>query len=50
MWEADGEGELKTQLKGGHKAAVVGIDWSRGGSSGQQVASVDRKGIMILWA
>jgi autophagy-related protein 16 len=34
----------------GHTAGVCGIDWSRGGSSGQQVASIDRKGSLILWA
>jgi len=50
VWETDGAGELKAKLKGGHKAAVVGIDWCRGGSSGQQVTSIDRKGVMVLWA
>ena len=42
--------QLKAKLTGGHKAAVVGIDWCRGGSSGQQVASLDRKGVLVLWA
>lgn len=49
VWETD-KGELKAKLKGGHKAAVVGIDWCRGGSLGQQVASADRKGVLVLWA
>ena len=50
VWETDGEGKLSAQVKGGHKAAVVGIGWCRGGSSGQQVTTVDRKGVMVLWA
>jgi len=50
VWDTAADGELKAKLTGGHKAAVVGIDWCRGGSANQQVASVDRKGIMVLWA
>jgi len=43
------DGSLKVKLSG-HKASVCGVDWGRGGSSGQQVASVDRTGTLILWA
>lgn len=42
-------GQLKAKLSG-HESGVCGIDWGRGGASGQQVASVDRKGKLILWA
>jgi autophagy-related protein 16 len=31
-------------------AGICGIDWGRGGSSGQQVATIDRRGKLILWA
>lgn len=37
-----------TQLKG-HTAAVCGIDWKATPTGGQQVATLDRKGTMILW-
>ena len=54
VWDAlaeDGEKQqLKARLTGGHKAAVVGIDWCHGGSSCQQVASLDRTGVLVLWA
>jgi len=43
------DGTLKKKLKA-HDAGVVGIDWGRGGSSGQQVATLDRRGTLILWA
>lgn len=42
-------GKLQTKLQS-HKTGVCGIGWSRGGTSGQQVASLDRKGSLILWA
>lgn len=29
---------------------ICGVDWGRGGSSGQQVATLDRRGKLILWA
>lgn len=31
-------------------AGICGVDWGRGGSSGQQVATIDRRGKLILWA
>jgi autophagy-related protein 16-1 len=49
VWDTS-NGELKAKLSGGHQAGVVGIDWCRGGSGGQQVASIDRKGVLVLWA
>ena len=48
VWNVD-DGALKAKLEG-HTAGVSGFAWGRGGSSGQQVASVDRKGALILWA
>ena len=29
---------------------ICGVDWGRGGSSGQQVATLDRRGKLVLWA
>lgn len=50
VWDAS-DGQLKAKLdSGGHIAGVAGIDWCRGGSGGQQVASLDRKGVLVLWA
>ena len=43
------DGALETQLKG-HTNGASGFAWGRGGTSGQQVASVDRDGKLILWA
>ena len=48
VWNVD-DGSLETKLPG-HTVGVCGFAWGRGGSSGQQVASVDRKGTLILWA
>lgn len=48
VWDTAG-GELKKKLDG-HEAGVYGFAWGRGGTSGQQVASVDRDGTLILWA
>jgi autophagy-related protein 16 len=43
------DGSLKTKLSG-HESGVCAIDWGRGGSSGQQVSSIDRRGVLVLWA
>jgi WD40 repeat protein len=43
------DGSLKARLSG-HGTGVCGVDWGRGGSNGQQVASIDRSGALILWA
>lgn len=48
VWDLTGDGALATKLEGHHTAGVCGIDWGRGG--GQQVASIDCKGTLILWA
>jgi WD40 repeat protein len=47
VWDVAG-GKLTTRLQG-HQAGVCGFSWGRGGSSGQQVASVDKNGMLILW-
>lgn len=48
VWEI-GSGKAKVKLQG-HESCACGVAWSRGGASGQQVASVDKKGSLILWA
>jgi autophagy-related protein 16 len=45
VWGAT-DGSLKSRLEG-HQAGVCAVDW---GCTSQQVASVDRKGNLILWA
>ncbi len=42
-------GALKTKLAA-HGVGVVGVTWGRGGTNGQQVASIDKNGSLILWA
>ena len=44
------DGKLEKKIENVHSAGVVGIAWGRGGSNGQQVATVDKKGSMVLWA
>jgi WD40 repeat protein len=48
VWEAE-SGKLKKRLKN-HESCVSGFAWGRGGVSGQQVASVDKQGVLILWS
>lgn len=48
VWRVE-DGKLEKKLPG-HESGVSGFAWGRGGSSGQQVASVDRKGTLVLWA
>jgi WD40 repeat protein len=48
VWEAE-SGKLKKRLKN-HESCVCGFAWGRGGVSGQQVASVDKQGVLILWS
>ena len=43
------DGQLETQLKG-HQSGVVSVAWDRGGINGQQFASVDKQGVLMLWA
>jgi autophagy-related protein 16-1 len=49
VWNTS-DGKLKSMLNGVHASGVIGVAWGRGGSGGQQVASLDRKGVLILWA
>lgn len=48
VWDAT-NGSLKAKLQG-HSGGVCCVDWSLGGLSGQQVASADTKGSLILWS
>ena len=48
VWDT-ASGKLKQKLEG-HEAGVFSFAWGRGGSSGQQVGSVDKNGKLILWA
>ena len=48
VWEAE-TGKLRKKLSE-HQSCVCGFAWGRGGFSGQQVASVDKTGILILWS
>jgi WD40 repeat protein len=50
VWNVS-DGTVKAKLSEGHSTAgIVGVDWCRGGSGGQQVASLDRRGLLVLWA
>ena len=42
-------GRLVRKLQEGHEFGVCGFAWGRGGTSGQQVASVDKMGKLVLW-
>ena len=48
IWDVNG-GSLKKRLKA-HSTGAVGLDWGLGGSNGQQVATIDKSGFLILWA
>ncbi len=43
-------GEKEKQLSSHHTCGAVGVAWGRGGTNGQQVATVDKSGVLILWA
>lgn len=43
------DGKLEKKLKA-HDTGVVSVAWGRGGTNGQQIASVDDSGKLILWA
>jgi WD40 repeat protein len=49
VWEVE-SGKLVKQLTTGHDVGVCGCAWGCNGSSGQQVASVDKSGRLVLWA
>ncbi|KAL7551551.1 hypothetical protein ACHAWF_014738 [Thalassiosira exigua] len=48
VWNAL-KGELEKQLSC-HQSGAAGLAWGRGGSNGQQVATIDKYGVLILWA
>eukprot|EP00550_Attheya_septentrionalis_P005774 CAMPEP_0198282502 /NCGR_PEP_ID=MMETSP1449-20131203/2292_1 /TAXON_ID=420275 /ORGANISM="Attheya septentrionalis, Strain CCMP2084" /LENGTH=568 /DNA_ID=CAMNT_0043978767 /DNA_START=177 /DNA_END=1883 /DNA_ORIENTATION=- len=48
IWRVD-SGEFIKKLST-HRAGVGGFAWGKGGSCGQQVASVDTSGKLVLWA
>eukprot|EP00559_Dactyliosolen_fragilissimus_P005156 CAMPEP_0184857380 /NCGR_PEP_ID=MMETSP0580-20130426/2543_1 /TAXON_ID=1118495 /ORGANISM="Dactyliosolen fragilissimus" /LENGTH=557 /DNA_ID=CAMNT_0027352947 /DNA_START=72 /DNA_END=1745 /DNA_ORIENTATION=- len=48
VWKVD-NGNLETILKG-HNTGAVGVAWGRGGTNGQQFSSVDKNGVLVLWA
>jgi autophagy-related protein 16 len=49
VWRTS-DGNLENQLDGHDGVGVVSVAWGRGGSNGQQFASVDKKGFLYLWA
>lgn len=50
IWSAK-TGKLVRKLEDGHEFGVCGFAWGRGGTtSGQQVASVDKMGRLVLWS
>ena len=48
VWKV-ASGELEKRL-GAHQCGGVGLAWGMGGTNGQQVASIDKSGVLILWA
>lgn len=42
-------GEKEKQLIS-HSCGAVGFAWGRGGTNGQQVATIDKSGVLLLWA
>lgn len=42
-------GELEKRLSA-HQCGATGLAWGMGGTNGQQVASIDKSGVLILWA
>ncbi|KAL7444301.1 hypothetical protein ACHAXH_007124 [Discostella pseudostelligera] len=42
-------GEKEKQLSS-HSCGAVGVAWGLGGTNGQQVATIDKSGVLILWA
>lgn len=48
VWKMS-DGQIETQLKA-HNTGIVAVAWDRGGSNGQQFASIDKAGNLFLWA
>lgn len=42
--------DLKKRLSSAHQAGIVGLAWGKGGTNGQQIATVDKSGVLVLWA
>jgi len=42
--------DLKKRLSSAHQSGVVGLAWGKGGTNGQQIATVDKSGVLVLWA
>jgi WD40 repeat protein len=50
VWNAK-NGKLIRKLESGHNdTGVCGLAWGRGGNNGQQVATVDKSGRLVLWS
>lgn len=49
IWESK-TGKLKTKAKAHDGVGIQGFAWGKGGASGQQVATLDREGTLVLWA
>ena len=50
VWNAK-NGKLIRKLECGHNdTGVCGLAWGRGGNNGQQVATVDKSGRLVLWS
>lgn len=41
-------GNIEKRLNA-HSCGAVGLAWGRGGTNGQQVATIDKSGVLILW-
>lgn len=48
VWKVS-DGSVEKKMKA-HETGVCGLAWGSGGTSGQQVATVDRNGVLVLWA
>ncbi|KAL9185243.1 hypothetical protein ACHAXT_003020 [Thalassiosira profunda] len=46
VWKV-ASGELEKKLSG-HQCGAVGLAWGRGGTNGQQVAAIDKSGVLVL--
>jgi autophagy-related protein 16 len=42
--------DLTKRLSSAHQSGVVGLAWGKGGTNGQQIATVDKSGVLVLWA
>jgi autophagy-related protein 16-1 len=49
IWDAL-DCSLKSTLSNGHTAGIISIDWCRHGDDEHQIASLDRRGSLVLWA